>query len=57
MVNVIIEAVGFLFIVWALAAVYLPLGVAALGVGLIVVANRPPAAEQGSADADSPTLP
>lgn len=56
MVNVALEVLGFILIVLALILVSVPLGLGAAGVGLIVVANRPPA-RQGSADADSPTLP
>lgn len=59
MVNAVIEVLGFVLIVLAIALVYVPLAVGVAGAGLILVANRPgrAPAEQGSADARTPTLP
>lgn len=59
MVNAVIEAVGFLLVVLAIALVYAPLAIGVAGAGLILVANRPgrAPAKQGSADARTPTLP
>lgn len=59
MVNAALEALGFVLVVLAIALVYVPLAIGVAGAGLILVANRPerPPAEQGSADARTPTLP
>ena len=57
--NVLLEVLGSFLIVLAIALVYVPLAVGVAGAGLILVANRPgrAPAEQGSADARTPTLP
>ena len=52
--NVAVEIAGALLVVVALCLVSVPLGIGAAGVGLIVVANRPPS--RGSANADHPPL-
>lgn len=57
--NAVLEVVGFLLVVLAIALVYVPLAIGVAGAGLILIANRPgrPPIEQGSADARTPTLP
>lgn len=57
MVNLVLEIAGFLLVVLALGLVYVPLAIGVAGAGLILIANRPERAEQGSADARTPTLP
>lgn len=59
MVNAVIEALGFLLVVLAIALVYVPLAIGVTGAGLILVANRPrrPPAEEGSAVARTTPLP
>lgn len=55
MVNVALEVAGFLLVVAALALVSVPLALGVAGVGLIVIANRPP--KQGRVDARNPPVP
>lgn len=57
-VNAVLEVVGFLLVVAAIALVYMPLAIGVAGAGLILVANRPGRAPtEGSADARTPPLP
>ncbi len=53
--NVALEVAGFLLVCSALALVFVPLALGVAGVGLIVVANRPP--KQGRVDARTPPVP
>ena len=57
--DAIVEVVGFVLVVLAIALVFVPLAIGVAGVGFILVANRPERApaEQGSADARTPPLP
>lgn len=58
MVNAVLETLGFLLVVAAIALVYMPLAIGVAGAGLILVANRPGRAPtEGSADARTPPLP